>query len=434
MKKNKFLSLILSISVIFSTICSCGVSAYAANSQTNYNSDTTVSSGIIGDVNLDGSINLKDIILLQKSFANLVEQSDFQKLLGDTNGDGNENLKDIICLQKYIANISVTSKIGQVIENPMQPTESPTSATEPATAAPTVQPTEPTTQAPTAQPTEPATEDPHNYIYVSNNENWIACYAYMWKTGSSGTVQWPGTAMTNIGNNIYRIELPDNVDSIIFSSPGNSTKTDDLKIPATKNALYFLRQQTWGTYEVKEAVTLQKEHANDLALQSEVFALLDQTQFSKATWDSSDTDGKKAFLNKLVVEINKIQNTSVRSTISFFEDSSTTIGTYMDVTGILSLNFSFFKGSDGYDRVNTVFHEMRHAYQHSAITNPTAFTVSSETLTQWSTNFTNYINYGTGVSYTDYVSQPVEYDSRSFAKQYSSLTGATPTYTGGWLL
>ena len=56
-----------------------------------------------------------------------------------------------------------------------------------------------------------------------------------------------------------------------------------------------------------------------------------------------------------------------------------------------------------------------------------------ETIRQWKNNFSNYKSTSDGhTTYSEYVSQPVEYDAKNFAKQFTDLSGAKPTYTGSW--
>lgn len=55
---------------------------------------------------------------------------------------------------------------------------------------------------------------------------------------------WPGTAMTNIGNNVYRIEVPSDAQYIIFSNNGNN-QTGDLTLEGF-NKIY--ENGSWKTY------------------------------------------------------------------------------------------------------------------------------------------------------------------------------------------
>ena len=58
---------------------------------------------IVGDVNLDGQIDVIDVTAIQKHLAGLIHLSDEQLVLSDTNGDGEINITDATHLQKYLA-------------------------------------------------------------------------------------------------------------------------------------------------------------------------------------------------------------------------------------------------------------------------------------------------------------------------------------------
>ena len=81
--------------------------------------------------------------------------------------------------------------------------------------------------------------------------------------------------------------------------------------------------------------------------------------------------------------------------------------------------------------MQTLIHEMRHAYQYSAMDHPESFKVSKETLTQWKNNFNNYRDADT-FGYNSYVTQPIEYDAKNFARQYSDVDGYKADYGGSW--
>ena len=63
-------------------------------------------SGILGDVNLDGTINVHDATMMQRATIQLDTLSDWQKILADVDGDGSVNIMDVTCVQRYIAEFS----------------------------------------------------------------------------------------------------------------------------------------------------------------------------------------------------------------------------------------------------------------------------------------------------------------------------------------
>lgn len=68
-----------------------------------------------------------------------------------------------------------------------------------------------------------------NAVYFVNNGNWSTPYAHMWKDGGQGTT-WPGTAMTHVSGNLWKVTVPNGYNHIIFSNNG-SNQTGDLSIP-----------------------------------------------------------------------------------------------------------------------------------------------------------------------------------------------------------
>lgn len=60
---------------------------------------------LLGDVNRDGKLNIRDATLIQKYIAKISELDDEQIMLADFNQDGKVNVKDATRIQKKIANL-----------------------------------------------------------------------------------------------------------------------------------------------------------------------------------------------------------------------------------------------------------------------------------------------------------------------------------------
>ena len=58
---------------------------------------------LTGDVDGDGNVNMKDVLLLRKAIAGAVTLTDEQAKRADVDGDGSVNMKDILMLRKIIA-------------------------------------------------------------------------------------------------------------------------------------------------------------------------------------------------------------------------------------------------------------------------------------------------------------------------------------------
>lgn len=125
----------------------------------------------LGDVNGDNSVNIKDVTLIQKVIAKLVEEPENFLLTADVNCDDTVNIKDATIIQKYIAKIYKELPVtGETEPETEATTASEQKATDPqsettATQAQTVETkpvettaTEPQTAAP--QPTEPPATQP----------------------------------------------------------------------------------------------------------------------------------------------------------------------------------------------------------------------------------------------------------------------------------
>ena len=64
--------------------------------------------------------------------------------------------------------------------------------------------------------------------------------------------------------------------------------------------------------------------------------------------------------------------------------------------------------------MNTMVHEMRHAYQHAVVDSPDKFDVAQSTVDSWAADFDDYKTPDSD-GFKAYYSQPVEADARSFA-------------------
>lgn len=92
-------------------------------------------------------------------------------------------------------------------------------------------------------PTEGTTVADKNYLYYYNSSGWSSVNAYYWSDSNTTMTVWPGKAMTSVGNNIFRIEVPSDAAYIIFNN--GSSKTDDLLIQSM-NMIY--KNGLWSSY------------------------------------------------------------------------------------------------------------------------------------------------------------------------------------------
>ena len=64
---------------------------------------SVVSDALQGDVNLDGTVNIRDVTLMQRALAQYETLSPEQCMAADTNGDGSVTVEDATALQRKIA-------------------------------------------------------------------------------------------------------------------------------------------------------------------------------------------------------------------------------------------------------------------------------------------------------------------------------------------
>ncbi|MBR3988551.1 MAG: dockerin type I repeat-containing protein, partial [Clostridia bacterium] len=75
--------------------------------------EPVVDKGILGDVNGDGKVNIKDATQIQKFAAKIVELTDAEFIRADVNADTKVNIKDATAIQKFVAKLETGLPIGE---------------------------------------------------------------------------------------------------------------------------------------------------------------------------------------------------------------------------------------------------------------------------------------------------------------------------------
>ena len=79
---------------------------------------------VIGDVDLDGEVTIKDATLIQKVIAGITEKFDNFDYIADVTGDGKADIRDVTTIQRFI-NGSITKfpveQGGNVTESTTRP-------------------------------------------------------------------------------------------------------------------------------------------------------------------------------------------------------------------------------------------------------------------------------------------------------------------------
>lgn len=192
---------------------------------------------------------------------------------------------------------------------------------------------------------------------------------------------------------------------------------------------YYRRKQ--GSPDA--AVSKKQEKMMDHYMSDACAALLKTDRYSEETWYKATPKEREEILKSFILDINDIMGTDVDKNVNFVPMTGGTRGYYDPDTNAVYINSAYLDGSraDSYQIMKTMIHEMRHCYQHTAVKNPEKFMVSRETLDAWQKNFEPG-GYYSGDDYAKYVQQPIEWDAKNFAKQYSDVEGYTPEYAGSW--
>lgn len=192
---------------------------------------------ILGDVNLDGTVNVVDATLVQKASADIVVLDGNSKISADVNEDGSIDVKDATVIQKYIAGIDTETRAGKEVT--VGGTDEPIE-TDPTTPEET-DPTTPTT------PTDPQEESVE--FIVSDSRRWGTMYAYYWNSETDDKpLEWPGEMLTSFGTNDYgedqyTVIVPPGYDTIIFTKGDGEPQTVDIIIDRSLTGYYITEDQ-----------------------------------------------------------------------------------------------------------------------------------------------------------------------------------------------
>lgn len=256
----------------------------------------------LGDVNGDGTIDVRDATAIQRAVAGIEALGTAQATAADVTGDGQTTVADVAEIQRYAAAL-LTAFSAETV----QPTTAAPTTVAPTTAAPTtVQPT--TTGSDTAQVNSLMTSVKNNLslyyryssfdcyqalkkeyrddlalvnsgkasqvnvsslsakqsallavvdrsnvdtaqtsrtVYFENTNGWSNVYAYVWGNNGYGEQKaWPGTPMTRVGQNeygktIYSYTVTDlNYKNVIFNN-GESTPSQTQDLRMYRDSLSF---------------------------------------------------------------------------------------------------------------------------------------------------------------------------------------------------
>lgn len=156
----------------------------------------------------------------------------------------------------------------------------------------------------------------------------------------------------------------------------------------------------------------------DKAMAKELKNLLKSDRYSKKTWKKASLEERKQILKDLFQEMNRIYGISVdKIYIESIEapEGYITYGYYNNGRNIIAINEDVVSDSSKYDMImDTMAHEMRHAYQWSVVQNPENYDVNDATVEAWRENYRDYKTMEED-GFEAYQDQPIEKDARQFA-------------------
>ena len=201
--------------------------------------------------------------------------------------------------------------------------------------------------------------------------------------------------------------------------------TSSLSIEGAKSfvvGLFSADSKSYDMYEIDEDSLFTKifgrcedEFQFDFELDNEIQSVL--ARFDSEKWVKSSDGEKMAAINEFGTAIGKRLGLDEDPLIRFYDGPDNSCGAYLPAENSIEINSNIL--FDAKEVIDTVAHEMRHAYQHQRAMCP-------ETLQDklYQLNFENYISPipladGKYLFFTDYQDQLVEAEARAFANIFT---------------
>ena len=152
----------------------------------------------------------------------------------------------------------------------------------------------------------------------------------------------------------------------------------------------------------------------DFCIDDRLADLLDQ--FSTETWEYMDDSEREEIISEFVSALSEDLGLEDMPEVAVFDDDDA-YGFYAPADNTINLNRQYF--DDPVELVNTIAHEMRHAYQENR-----AGLLETREDALYRVNLDNYISPiplpgGGWLFFTDYQDQYVEVDARAFANLFT---------------
>ena len=243
---------------------------------------------------------------------------------------------------------------------------------------------------------------------------------------------------------LERVELyRKGIATVVGEKVATSLSVDDLEQLSRVQNRAYLSGCHLSSGEVAELYNAARSHSGnyvtrrieckmDKTLQTRAHSLLQTEKYSQNNWRNLSVVERKDVLRNLLIDMNSILGTDVSTDIDFFYEQSGSRGAYSSSSNSVKINEYILSKDTSYQLTQTIIHEMRHAYQHHSVRNNRDVLVSSQTIKAWEDNFNNYKSPSLGNTFEEYLSQPVEWDAKNFAKQFTDIMGVNPEYEGSW--
>lgn len=186
------------------------------------------------------------------------------------------------------------------------------------------------------------------------------------------------------------------------------------------NAQKPSNQQNNGSQEASSAGGQVHPANTDQEMQDQINRLLHDSEFLGSDWQAGETrEITKQMYTDFISKVGKIMGISVFGNYGF--DNPSGYAGWFSPThpSTIFVNNQLVGVSSDYDsyemNLRIIVHEMRHAYQYTAIQNPGKYPVEQATLDQWSFEMENYVDVRD--SFQGYTEQACEKDARSFASE-----------------
>ncbi len=168
----------------------------------------------LGDVNLDGEINIIDASKIQSHLAMINPITGTSLKTADVNKDSNVDIADAALIQRFLANMSASgSHCGEYINVEVENVV-------------------------------PVPDVKGDYVYYKNTSNWSNVMIYYWSDSNSNMISWPGVSMKHLSDDIYYCEVPDDIDYVIFTN-GSGDQTQNINFTGI-NMIY--NNGNWSAY------------------------------------------------------------------------------------------------------------------------------------------------------------------------------------------